>query len=185
MIDVCDIEVVALGSRFWTEPSSMDTLVDVPHRNTTTFDMRFVVNPPNDTRRPLRHLFERQNRMYLNPVGTEKDAHSACDPDRGAADTPFGATGHPAFMDDNGVRRPSTTRQPDAVLGSRTVFRASSENIEMSQTTTAELQDRAETITSHLDAIETATDDDQAVGGGVTRQAIEERLDELVVIDSR
>jgi hypothetical protein len=55
----------------------------------------------------------------------------------------------------------------------------------MSQTTTTELQDRAETITSHLDAIETAADDGQAVGAGVTRQAIEQRLDELVVIDSR
>ena len=50
----------------------------------------------------------------------------------------------------------------------------------MSQTTTTELQDRAETITSHLDAIETAADDGQAVGAGVTRQAIEQRLDELV-----
>ena len=50
----------------------------------------------------------------------------------------------------------------------------------MSQTPTTELQDRAETITSHLDAIETAADDGPAVGAGVTRQAIEQRLDELV-----
>jgi len=63
--------------------------------------------------------------------------------------------------------------------------RASSENIEMSQTPTTELQDRAETITSHLDAIETAADDGPAVGAGVTRQAIEQCLDELVVVDSR
>jgi hypothetical protein len=56
----------------------------------------------------------------------------------------------------------------------------SSENIEMSQMTTTELQDRAETITSHLDAIETAADDGPAVGAGITRQAIEQRLDELV-----
>jgi hypothetical protein len=51
----------------------------------------------------------------------------------------------------------------------------------MSQTTTTEPQDRAETITSHLDAIETATEDGPAVKAGVTRQAIEQRLDELVV----
>jgi hypothetical protein len=50
-----------------------------------------------------------------------------------------------------------------------------------SQTTTTEPQDRAETITSHLDAIETATDDGPAIKAGVTRQAIEQRLDELVV----
>jgi len=50
----------------------------------------------------------------------------------------------------------------------------------MSQTPTTELQDRAETITSHLDAIETAADDGPAVEAGVTRQAIEQRLDELV-----
>ena len=49
----------------------------------------------------------------------------------------------------------------------------------MSQTTTTELQDRAETITSHLDAIETAADDGQAVEAGVTRQTIEQRLDEI------
>ena len=55
----------------------------------------------------------------------------------------------------------------------------------MSQTPTTELQDRAETITSHLDAIETAADDGPAVGAGVTRQAIEQCLDELVVVDSR
>ena len=50
----------------------------------------------------------------------------------------------------------------------------------MSQTPTTELQDRAETITSHLDAIETAADDGPAVEAGVTRQAVEQRLDELV-----
>jgi hypothetical protein len=50
----------------------------------------------------------------------------------------------------------------------------------MSQTTTTEQQDRAETITSHLDAVETAADDGSAVGAGITRQAIEQRLDELV-----
>jgi len=51
----------------------------------------------------------------------------------------------------------------------------------MSQTTTTELQDRAETITTHLDEIATpASDDASAVKVGHTRQEIEQRLDELV-----
>nr|WP_185977388.1 hypothetical protein [Haloglomus irregulare] len=51
----------------------------------------------------------------------------------------------------------------------------------MSQTTTPELQDRAETITTHLDEIATpASDDASAVKVGHTRQEIEQRLDELV-----
>jgi len=51
----------------------------------------------------------------------------------------------------------------------------------MSQTTTTELQDRAETITTHLDEIATpASDDASAVEVELTRQEIEQRLDELV-----
>jgi len=51
----------------------------------------------------------------------------------------------------------------------------------MSQTNMAELQDRAETIATHLDAIATpASDDASAIEGGITRQEIEQRLDELV-----
>jgi len=50
----------------------------------------------------------------------------------------------------------------------------------MSQTTTTELQDRAETITTHFDAITTSPSDASALKGGTTRQAIEQRLDELV-----
>jgi hypothetical protein len=51
----------------------------------------------------------------------------------------------------------------------------------MSQTTMTELQDRAETITTHLDEVATpASDDASAVEVGLTRQEIEQRLDELV-----
>ena len=51
----------------------------------------------------------------------------------------------------------------------------------MSQTTTTELQDRAETITTHLDEIATpASDDASAVEVELTRQDIEQLLDELV-----
>nr|WP_262342755.1 hypothetical protein [Haloplanus rubicundus] len=50
----------------------------------------------------------------------------------------------------------------------------------MSQTTTTELQDRAETIITHFDAITTSLSDGLALEGEITRQAIEQRLDELV-----
>ena len=50
----------------------------------------------------------------------------------------------------------------------------------MSQTITTELQDRAETITTHLDAITAPTDEAPAVEAGITRQEIEQRLDKLV-----
>jgi len=50
----------------------------------------------------------------------------------------------------------------------------------MSQTTTTELQDRAETITSHFDAITMSPSDESALEGETTRQAIEQNLDKLV-----
>jgi len=50
----------------------------------------------------------------------------------------------------------------------------------MSQTITTELRDCAETITTHLDAIETPEGKDPAVEAGVTQQEIEQHLDELV-----
>jgi len=50
----------------------------------------------------------------------------------------------------------------------------------MSQTTTTELQDRAETITSHFDAITMSSSDGLELEGEITRQAIEQRLDELI-----
>ena len=51
----------------------------------------------------------------------------------------------------------------------------------MSQTTTIELQDRAETISTHLDEIATpANNNASAVERDLTRKEIEQRLDELV-----